>query len=136
ADNVGDNVGDVAGMGSDLFESYASSIIAAIAIATLGQGVAADRIAAGAAFPLLVAAAGLLIGVGCTYLVRTEENATQENLLASLRRGVYTASALVVVAVVVLGLLLDLGLGVVIATIAGLAAGVAIGYSTEYFTSD
>ena len=37
ADNVGDNVGDVAGMGSDIFESYCGSMIASIAIAyTLG----------------------------------------------------------------------------------------------------
>src|SRR4030095_8653774 len=37
ADNVGYNVGDVAGMGADLFESYVGAIIAAIAIgATLG----------------------------------------------------------------------------------------------------
>ena len=34
ADNVGDNVGDVAGMGSDIFESYCGSIIASIAIAS------------------------------------------------------------------------------------------------------
>ena len=33
ADNVGDNVGDVAGMGSDIFESYCGSMIASIAIA-------------------------------------------------------------------------------------------------------
>lgn len=136
ADNVGDNVGDVAGMGSDLFESYASSIVAAITIAALGQGLAPDRIAHGEAFPLLVAASGLLIGIGCTYLVRTEEHATQENLLASLRRGVYVASLLVAVAVVILALLLDLGVGVIVATVSGLVAGVAIGYMTEYFTAD
>src|SRR5690606_14501471 len=34
ADNVGDNVGDVAGMGSDLFESYCGAMIATIAIGT------------------------------------------------------------------------------------------------------
>jgi K(+)-stimulated pyrophosphate-energized sodium pump len=34
ADNVGDNVGDVAGMGSDIFESYCGAIIATIAIAS------------------------------------------------------------------------------------------------------
>ena len=39
ADNVGDNVGDVAGMGSDIFESYCGSMIATIAIAaTLALG--------------------------------------------------------------------------------------------------
>jgi K(+)-stimulated pyrophosphate-energized sodium pump len=40
ADNVGDNVGDVAGMGSDLFESYCNAMIASMAIAatlTLAQ---------------------------------------------------------------------------------------------------
>ncbi|MBZ0284868.1 MAG: sodium-translocating pyrophosphatase [Anaerolineae bacterium] len=137
ADNVGDNVGDVAGMGSDLFESYASSIIAAIAIASLGTaGIAANQAAAAQAFPILVAAVGLLIGMVCTNLVRTGENASQESLLGSLRLGVYSASGLVVVAVIVLGLVLELGWGVIIATISGLVAGVAIGYATEYFTSD
>ncbi|PJA31786.1 MAG: sodium-translocating pyrophosphatase, partial [Zetaproteobacteria bacterium CG_4_9_14_3_um_filter_53_7] len=34
ADNVGDNVGDIAGMGSDIFESYCGSIIATIAMAS------------------------------------------------------------------------------------------------------
>src|SRR5690606_36061485 len=33
ADNVGDNVGDIAGMGSDIFESYCGAMIACIAIA-------------------------------------------------------------------------------------------------------
>jgi K(+)-stimulated pyrophosphate-energized sodium pump len=43
ADNVGDNVGDVAGMGSDIFESYCNSMIASIAIAsTLTVDVAAS----------------------------------------------------------------------------------------------
>ena len=34
ADNVGDNVGDIAGMGSDIFESYCGSMVACIAIAS------------------------------------------------------------------------------------------------------
>ena len=136
ADNVGDNVGDVAGMGSDLFESYASSIIAAISLATLGAGLGAEQQTAGQVFPLLVAATGLIIGMASTYLVKTQENATQEMLLGSLRTGVYAASGAVAVVVVVLGLLLNLGWGVVIATISGLVGGVAIGYFTEYFTSD
>lgn len=136
ADNVGDNVGDVAGMGSDLFESYASSIIAAISLAALGGGLASEQALAGQVFPLLVAAAGLLIGMGSTYLVKTEEGATQEMLLNSLRTGIYTASVVVGIAVVVLGLLLNLGTGVIIATLSGLVGGVLIGYFTEYYTSD
>ncbi|MBZ0296006.1 MAG: sodium-translocating pyrophosphatase, partial [Anaerolineae bacterium] len=136
ADNVGDNVGDVAGMGSDLFESYASSIIAAISLATLGGGLAPELALPGQVFPILVAAIGLLAGIGCTFLVRTQEGATQENLLNSLRTGIYSASGIVALAVILLGLLLNLGIGVIVATLSGLIGGVAIGYFTEYFTSD
>ena len=136
ADNVGDNVGDVAGMGSDLFESFASSIIAAISLATLGAGLAPDQIEAAQIFPILLAAAGLIIGIGSTYLVKTEEGATLEMLLGSLRTGVYTASGLVALTAVGLGLALDLGWGVIVATISGLVGGVLIGYFTEYFTAD
>ncbi len=142
ADNVGDNVGDVAGMGSDLFESYASSIIAAIAIATLGSAAGAanattpEVMVRMIAFPLLVAAAGVLIAIACTFLVRTREDATQEGLLNSLRRGVYGASLGVAAAVVGIGLLLQIDGGIIVATISGLVAGVLIGYFTEYFTSD
>ena len=42
ADNVGDNVGDIAGMGSDIFESYCGSMIATIAIASTLSVVALD----------------------------------------------------------------------------------------------
>ena len=35
ADNVGDCVGDTAGMGADLFESYVGAVISAIAIASM-----------------------------------------------------------------------------------------------------
>ena len=137
ADNVGDNVGDVAGMGSDLFESYASSIIAALTLAVLaGGGIAPEQAEAAQAFPILVAAAGILIGIGGTYLVRTEEDATQENLLWSLRKGIYGSSVVVAIAIVLIALLLDLGTGVMIATISGLIGGVLIGYFTEYFTAD
>lgn len=135
ADNVGDNVGDVAGMGSDLFESYAGSIIAAITLALLGAGIAADRVIHAQVFPLLVAALGIIIGIVASFLVQTKEGATQEQLLWSLRKGVYGASAMVAVAIIVLGLLLDLGWGVIIATLSGLVGGVLIGYYTEYFTS-
>lgn len=136
ADNVGDNVGDVAGMGSDLFESYASSIIAAISLAALGAGVAADQMVSAQVYPILIAAVGILIGMWATTLIQTEEDADQEALLGSLRRGTYSASFAVAVAMVILALLLGLEINVAIAAIAGLFGGVGIGYFTEYFTAD
>jgi K(+)-stimulated pyrophosphate-energized sodium pump len=143
ADNVGDNVGDVAGMGSDLFESYSSAIIAAIALATMvGGGVVGSNeeignklSVAAQVFPLLVSALGILVGIGATYLVQTKEDATEKDLLWSLRKGTYSASAIVGVIIVVLANVLGLGTGAVIATLSGLIGGVLIGYFTEYFTA-
>ena len=45
ADNVGDNVGDIAGMGSDIFESYCGSMIACVAIASTSAIVAEQQVA-------------------------------------------------------------------------------------------
>ena len=139
ADNVGDNVGDVAGMGSDLFESYASSIIAAISLATTAGVFAGDGLVAAQVFPLLVATAGLIISILASFLVKTEEGADQEKLLGSIRTGIYSASGLMALAVIGLGLILpfgEAGIGIIVATLSGLVGGVLIGYFTEYFTAD
>ncbi|MCY4017784.1 MAG: sodium-translocating pyrophosphatase [Chloroflexi bacterium] len=139
ADNVGDNVGDVAGMGSDLFESYASSIIAAISLATSAGAFVGDGLVAAQVFPLLVATAGLIISIIASFLVKTEEGADQEKLLGSIRTGIYSASVMIGIVVIILGFALPFGeknVGIVIATLSGLIGGVLIGYFTEYFTAD
>ncbi|MBT7339884.1 MAG: sodium-translocating pyrophosphatase, partial [Halieaceae bacterium] len=59
ADNVGDNVGDIAGMGSDIFESYCGSMIACIAIAAT-MAVAAEQQTSLMMLPLGLATVGLL----------------------------------------------------------------------------
>ncbi len=139
ADNVGDNVGDVAGMGSDLFESYASSIIAAISLATAAGAFVGDGLLAAQIFPLLVAAAGLIISIIASFLVKTDEGADQEKLLGSIRTGIYSASVMSGIVVIGLGLAMPFGdksVGVIVATLSGLIGGVLIGYFTEYFTAD
>ncbi len=139
ADNVGDNVGDVAGMGSDLFESYASSIIASISLATTAGAFVGDGLVAAQVFPLLVATAGLIISMIASFLVRTEEGADQEKLLGSIRTGIYSASGLIALVIIFLGLMLPFGdasTGIILATLSGLVGGVLIGYFTEYFTAD
>lgn len=60
ADNVGDNVGDIAGMGSDLFGSYAESTCAALFVASISS-FGADHDFAAVAYPLLISSAGLLV---------------------------------------------------------------------------
>ncbi len=159
ADNVGDNVGDVAGMGADLYESYCGSILATAALGVAAFSSPAMASAAGyeniadaqirAVFvPMLIAAMGMLLSIGGVYLVRTQEGATQKNLLAALSRGINAATAAVAVVSILICIWLmpaipeaSYSLGVVIpgvsfSILVGLAAGWLIGKWTEYATSD
>ena len=133
ADNVGDNVGDVAGMGADLYESYVGSIISAAAL-----GVAAFGSIKAMALPMLIAAVGIICSMLGTALVRTQEGASQKNLLKALSRG--TNFSAILIAVLSFPLVYFV-LGaehwtMYVPIIAGLIAGVLIGQATEYYTSD
>lgn len=60
ADNVGDNVGDIAGMGSDLFGSYAESSCAALFVASISSfGINHDFSAM--SYPLIISAMGIVV---------------------------------------------------------------------------
>ncbi|NQT27996.1 MAG: sodium-translocating pyrophosphatase [Candidatus Omnitrophica bacterium] len=132
ADLVGDNVGDVAGMGADLYESYVDAIVATMALAA-----AAGLGLKGVITPMLMAACGVLASLIGYFFVRTKEDATQKGLLKALRRGVWTASGLVIVFsfIVVWNILGKEYLGVFGSVVIGLIAGVLIGQFTEFFTS-
>ncbi|MEX1020211.1 MAG: sodium-translocating pyrophosphatase [Litorilinea sp.] len=134
ADNVGDNVGDVAGMGADLFESYSGSIIAA---ATLGATLAlADASFSGLiGLPFLVAGVGILSALIGTFMVKTEEGATQEDLLAVLRKAVWASSAIVLGFAAIVVPLAGASFSFWFIILTGLVAGNAIAYFTEYYTS-
>ncbi|HHU21985.1 MAG TPA: sodium-translocating pyrophosphatase [Clostridiales bacterium] len=137
ADNVGDNVGDVAGMGADLYESYVGSILATFAI-----GAAAGYGWNGMLLPLAIAVLGVVCSLLGSFLIRTKENASQRELLATLRKGTYTAAALCAVLSVPLTWFIMKDVdganwwGILIAIFCGLAAGCGIGFITEYYTSD
>ena len=135
ADNVGDNVGDVAGMGADLYESYVGSILATFALGA--SAYAADGLTWNAMLlPLIIAVVGVVCSVIGTFLIRTKENANQKSLLATLRKGTYTAAVLAAVIAAPVTYYIMGSWGPYIAILAGLVAGCAIGYFTEYYTSD
>ena len=135
ADNVGDNVGDVAGMGADLYESYVGSILATFALGA--SAYAADGLTWNAMLlPLIIAVVGVVCSVIGTFLIPTKENATQKSLLATLRKGTYTAAVLAAVIAAPVTYYIMGSWGPYIAILAGLVAGCAIGYFTEYYTSD
>ena len=133
ADNVGDNVGDVAGMGADLYESYAGARLSSCALA-----VSAGFGFEGMMIPMALCALGIFASIIGSFFVKTDENASQKNLLSALRRGTYISGALVTVGAFAL-IVSTFGMakiGLFFAILSGLLAGMLIGYFTEYYTSD
>ena len=133
ADNVGDNVGDVAGMGADLFESYVGSIVSAVTLgvaATVAKGAAFEG--AGATFPLIIAALGILASIIGSFFVKGDENSSPHK---ALKFGSYASSALVVAGSLILSKVFFGTFNYALSIIFGLVVGLAIGYITEVYTS-
>lgn len=135
ADNVGDNVGDVAGMGSDIFESYCGAMIASIAIASTMSAVAVSQLADSQStlmfMPLALASVGLLCSVAGIVAVKFFSAKSAE---VALRIGTMGASLLFII----VSWLLITSLGGLtalwIAVLSGAIGGIVIGLSTEYYT--
>src|SRR2546426_1668652 len=85
ADLVGDNVGDCAGRGADLFESTAAENIGAM---VLGAALFPYFGLAGILFPLVARALGLIASIAGVFVVRTRE---EEAPMSALNRG-YTVT--------------------------------------------
>ena len=142
ADNVGDNVGDVAGMGSDIFESYCGSMIATIAIASTlaALGVAqltpglseADGRATLMFAPLALASTGLICSIIGIFIVRFFSNA---NPAVALRIGMIGTPILFIAAGYFVMSSLGLSDNIWWSVVFGAAGGVVIGLITEYYTS-
>ena len=124
-DNVGDNVGDVAGMGADLFESYVGAALSALLLAA-GN---AQRI--GLTFNLI--AIGIIASIIGVVVVKSVKNGDPHKIL---NIGTYLASAILLIAALVLCMGIDGGMKLFAAIASGIVAGVAIGFITEVYTSD
>ncbi len=129
ADNVGDNVGDVAGMGSDIFESYCGSMIASIAIAATMIG--APGQAEMMFLPLALAATGLVASIIMIGVVRLRSHAAPA---AALRTGTLGAPVLFLIAAYFLIQQFGLPTNIWFAVLCGAVGGIAIGLITEYYT--
>ncbi len=142
ADLVGDNVGDVAGMGADLFESYCGSIIAAM---VLGYTITNAGVR-GIMLPLILACVGIVASILGTFIVKTKEGGNPQS---ALNNGSFLAGILMIVGsyftinliVGPEGFVFASGakfssLQLFLACISGLVAGTAIGLLTEYYTAE
>ncbi|MEA3254602.1 MAG: sodium-translocating pyrophosphatase [Candidatus Altiarchaeota archaeon] len=141
ADNVGDCVGDTAGMGSDLFESYVSAIAATM---VLGVSYGTELVI----LPIILAAAGIILSIVGTLFVRIPKDTGkgfQEQIrmaTSAMNRGVIISNVLMIIVgyFIITSLISNTGLeitglGIFYALVVGLVAGFIIGESTDYFTS-
>jgi K(+)-stimulated pyrophosphate-energized sodium pump len=149
ADLVGDNVGDCAGRGADLFESTAAENIGAMILGVAVYGIA---LAAGwpspeawIFFPLVVRAFGLLATiVAVAFFIRGREDEDPMNIL---NRGYWVTTALSAVFMALVAyLMMDTGGDLPAsgipswvyffgAGLVGLATSVAFVYITQYYTA-
>jgi K(+)-stimulated pyrophosphate-energized sodium pump len=149
ADLVGDNVGDCAGRGADLFESTAAENIGAM---ILGVGVYALALKAGwpnptawIFFPLVVRAFGLMSTIVAMFFIRGKET---ENPMNILNRGYWVTTILSAISLAFVtnvmmrtagGVTGDNGIPTWIyffgAGCVGLATSIAFVYITQYYTA-
>ena len=135
ADNVGDNVGDIAGMGSDLYESYVSAIAASMVLGVITLGAIK-----GMMLPLLLGALGIVVSIIGALFVRPKEVVAEfEKQVAKahavMNTGVYVSNGLMIIAGFFIIRIYVGEVGLFWALISGLIAGFFIGKATEYFTS-
>ncbi|MCW8859408.1 MAG: sodium-translocating pyrophosphatase [Deltaproteobacteria bacterium] len=139
ADNVGDCVGDTAGMGADIFESYVGSIIATLAIAAAAGpellaklGVGAGVQASAMLLPLVLAMIGLVfsfLGIASMKLLKGMDPAKALHYTTFVAAGGFLVAAFIYIRFA------SLNTGIFWAILAGTLAGIAIGQVTEYYTA-
>ena len=135
ADNVGDNVGDIAGMGSDIFESYCGSMIATIAIASTLSAVALDKLGNQSELmflPLALASLGLVCSVIGIVFVKMSSNKSPES---ALRIGTIGSALLFIITSYFLINQLEVSNSIWAAVLMGSVGGIIIGLVTEYYTA-
>src|SRR5579884_3762706 len=130
ADLVGDNVGDCAGRGADLFESTAAENIGAM---ILGVSVyAVTHNPAWIFFPLVIRAIGLLSSMVGILAVGWGE---VRDPMRALDRGYWVLTALSAIGIVVVTKVMLDSYWFAAAGLVGLATSVAFVYITQYYTA-
>lgn len=135
ADLVGDNVGDCAGRGADLFESTAAENLGSMILGVMLWPWFGVR---GVLFPLVVGALGLLASIVGVMIVKTREDGDP---MAALNKGFFAVSGLSAIAVVGACRILlytpeypDAWWHFAACGIIGLITAIAFVYITEYYT--
>jgi K(+)-stimulated pyrophosphate-energized sodium pump len=129
ADLVGDNVGDCAGRGADLFESTAAENVGAM---ILGAALFPVFGIGGILFPLVARAFGLIASIIGVLVVKTRED---RDPMQALNRGFYVTTVLALVGFyAAVQMLLKGNMMLFAAGVVGIATSFLFVYITQYYT--
>ncbi len=128
ADLVGDNVGDCAGRGADIFESTAAENIGAMILGVALFSAFGDK---GVLFPLVVSACGLIASVAGIFCVKMGQN---ESPMDAMNRGFWATSILGLVLLYAATMLMLNNVWLFAAGVVGLLTAIAFVYITEHYT--
>src|SRR6266576_4707592 len=137
ADLVGDNVGDCAGRGADLFESTAAENIGAMILAATLYQVNAAKLGPNVLgvmlFPLVARAFGIIASIFGVMIVKTDG---KEDPMHALNRGFYVTATLAAAgfAGASLWLLHEYWLNSFLCGVLGIVTSLAFVYITQYYT--
>jgi K(+)-stimulated pyrophosphate-energized sodium pump len=135
ADLVGDNVGDVAGLGSDLNQSYTDTIISSLLIGTMAHSAGGLYLGEkSVVFPLALGAMGTVASALGVLMVKVLIQKKVIRPEAVLRVGLLTSGTLSVLGTLFLSIFYLRHLEPFYATASGLVVGILIGLNTEYYT--
>lgn len=132
ADLVGDNVGDCAGRGADLFESTSAETIGAMILAVALYPVFG---LAGILFPLVVGAFGLIATIIGVFSVRMKD-AEHEEPMYALNKGYYVTSLLSAAFLYVATMVLLKNIWFFYCGLIGIALSIVFFYVTLYYTDE
>lgn len=130
ADNVGDNVGDVAGRGADLFESCTGENIGAMIVGLALFAVTTNIYFL--VFPLLARAVGIFSTILGVPFVRGKEGVDP---MISLRNGILATVVFCTIGFYGLTMFAFNSLNLFLSGLSGIAASLLIVLVTEYYTS-
>jgi len=127
ADQVGDNVGDCAGRGADLFESFSDNIICAMILSALFAGISKYAVV----FPLVTQAIGVIATIIGVSLVRGWKNISP---IKSFNIGLFVTGIICAVGFYVSSIYLLNDINIFYCALAGLIASLVVGVVAQYYT--
>jgi K(+)-stimulated pyrophosphate-energized sodium pump len=128
ADQVGDNVGDCAGRGSDLFESISDDYITAMIIGTILLSTQGEN---ALIFPLMLGVSGIVATIMGVFIIKKLKKTSP---VQTFNMGLFVSAVFAALGALVASWALLNDINIFYAVVSGLAASLGVGIVVQYYT--